>query len=212
MSPEEMQEQAEDSGLFRIEPEFTWLYPWFRLHYKLSVILPQGNPDIDYGWSALPFGESYSANNTAVANLINGATSESDPLAIADLAMGSLVQMTAYLLMGKSVAAVWLAIGLYLGWTVFRTAQAVMMGKGATGWLIGFVMALIGSVVAFALEGVYKAEKFLTSAARWFVDDVSLMARLHGFWLNFFDITTLALAVIDFANMAICATMFLASL
>jgi len=52
-TPEQMQAEAEQSGGLIIWHEFTWSYPWYRLHIKLNL-----NPTIDIGFNPiLPGGE-----------------------------------------------------------------------------------------------------------------------------------------------------------
>jgi hypothetical protein len=54
-TPEQMQKEAEQSGWFRVEPEFSWWYPWYRLHVKVNI-----NPMIDIGFNPiLPGGETW---------------------------------------------------------------------------------------------------------------------------------------------------------
>ena len=45
-TPEQMQQEAEQSGWFRVEPEFSWWYPWFRLHFIGQYV---GETVIDVG-------------------------------------------------------------------------------------------------------------------------------------------------------------------
>jgi hypothetical protein len=53
---EQMQQQAQDSGWISVYSEWSWWYPWYRLHVKIDV-----NPTIDVGFSpVLPGGETYS--------------------------------------------------------------------------------------------------------------------------------------------------------
>ncbi|MCK4481807.1 hypothetical protein KAU55_01170 [Candidatus Bathyarchaeota archaeon] len=52
-TPEELQAEAEDEGWLEIWHEFTWWYPWYRLHVKTNI-----NPVIDVGFNPLlPGGE-----------------------------------------------------------------------------------------------------------------------------------------------------------
>jgi hypothetical protein len=52
---EEMQKEAEQSGWLSIWHEFTWWYPWYRLHVKIDI-----NPMIDIGFNPiLPGGETW---------------------------------------------------------------------------------------------------------------------------------------------------------
>jgi hypothetical protein len=41
-TPEQMEAEARTKGWSRVDPKFSCWYPWFRLHYKLNVNLPQG--------------------------------------------------------------------------------------------------------------------------------------------------------------------------
>jgi len=52
-TPEQLQQEAEQSGALTVWHEFTWWYPWYRLHIKIHV-----NPTIDIGFNPiLPGGE-----------------------------------------------------------------------------------------------------------------------------------------------------------
>ena len=44
-TPEQMQAEAEQSGWLSIWHEFSWWYPWYRLHVKINI-----NPRIRVGW------------------------------------------------------------------------------------------------------------------------------------------------------------------
>jgi hypothetical protein len=49
-TPEQIQQEAEQSGQLRPEPRFSWSYPWFTLHYILSV---EDEDVLDIGLAAL---------------------------------------------------------------------------------------------------------------------------------------------------------------
>lgn len=52
-TPEQMQQEAEQSGWLTIWHEFSWWYPWYRMHVKINI-----NPTIDVGFNPiLPGGE-----------------------------------------------------------------------------------------------------------------------------------------------------------
>lgn len=54
-TPEEMQAEAEQGGWFSTWHEWSWWYPWYRLHVKISI-----NPTIDVGFNPLlPGGETW---------------------------------------------------------------------------------------------------------------------------------------------------------
>ena len=58
-TPEEMQAEAESSGWLRLEPRFSWWYPWYRLHIQINV-----NPRIHVGFNPLlPGGEVWDWEN-----------------------------------------------------------------------------------------------------------------------------------------------------
>lgn len=213
-SPEEMQQEAQNKGWVRVEPEFSWWYPWFRLHFKLNVNLPQGNPNIDHGWAILPFGESYAANDMTVANIMNDAANEGDPWAILDFMTGSIIQVGIYLAIGRTITGIIAAIALYSMYTAIRTIQLLFSSAGnSRAWLIAFISTLIGVSGTMALGGIFKVGRFLTSTSRWILGQVhSLVNSMHAFELNFFDITGLAFAFIDFGLMAFYLNMYLASI
>jgi len=48
MSPEDVQKQAEQEGALTFWHEWSWSYPWYRLHVKIHV-----NPTIDLGFNPL---------------------------------------------------------------------------------------------------------------------------------------------------------------
>jgi hypothetical protein len=56
-SPEELQQQAEQDGTLRVWHEFSWWFPWYRIHY-VSVV--SGVAEYDMGNSPLPFADTFS--------------------------------------------------------------------------------------------------------------------------------------------------------
>lgn len=54
-TPEQMQAEAEQSGWLTIWHEFSWWYPWYRIHY---VSLYSGSREFDLGMSPLPFADT----------------------------------------------------------------------------------------------------------------------------------------------------------
>lgn len=54
-TPEELQAEAESSGWLRVEPEFSWWYPWYRLHFIGEY---DGEPLIDVGVAIFPGADS----------------------------------------------------------------------------------------------------------------------------------------------------------
>jgi len=67
-TPEQMQEEAEDSGWLTTWHEFTIWYPWYRLHFVYW-----GSPIVqfDVGISLLPFGDSITYAETFVQKIMS---------------------------------------------------------------------------------------------------------------------------------------------
>lgn len=55
-TPEQMQAEAEQSGWLTVWHEFSWWYPWYRLHVR---VLENGLMMFDIGMSVLPFGDIF---------------------------------------------------------------------------------------------------------------------------------------------------------
>jgi len=54
-TPEQMEQEARDDGWLQLWPEFSWSYPWFRLHVKINI-----NPKIEIAFNpVLPGGEFF---------------------------------------------------------------------------------------------------------------------------------------------------------
>jgi hypothetical protein len=220
-TPEQMQKEAEQSGWLRIEPEFSWWFPWFRLHYKLDVNLPQGNPKMDYGWSPLPFGESSNANEPALANIMNDATEGEDPYALAEffavLAVPFIIQATAAYIAGRSILGIVVAtllygafLGVYTAVTYARAAgnpKAFLMAFMGAGFVEMTSLFLIGG------EGAVNLIRLLTTGGRLVLQKIHHpLQALHALKLGFFAITNAIFALMDFAVMAFYLSMYLRSI
>jgi hypothetical protein len=55
---EQVQQQAQNSGWLSVYSEWSWWYPWYRLHFKISISDPT---TIDAGASLLPGGSTQSS-------------------------------------------------------------------------------------------------------------------------------------------------------
>jgi hypothetical protein len=220
-SPEEMKRQAENSGWFWVEPEFSWWFPWFRLHYRLDVNLPQGNPEMDYGWSPLPLGESSDANSTALANIINDATEGSDPWALAEffgvIAIPFIIQAAAAHFLGRTVAGIAWATAFYGAFLALYSAVVYVRADGnPKAWLMAFMSAAFVEMATLFLppcSGVVGIVRFLTTGGRLVLGKIqdSLQA-LHALKLGFFAITGAIFALMDFAVMVFYLSMYLQSI
>ena len=213
-TPEQLQQEAENSEWLRIEPEFSWWYPWFRLHYKLNVNLPQGNPNIDYGWSPLPFGESYSANNHALANILNDGSSSIQQDVIVSYYIGVLLQFGIGIFLGRTGIYAAIAIGVYAAYSL-ASAWFTYTSSGAKpeAWLNAFIASAISGTCGLAFGGIQSVISLLTSTSRLVMGKIQSV--LHSLWaqgLNFFNIVGAAFALIDFAFMVFYLSMYLASI
>lgn len=64
----QMQQNAQNSGWLSIYNEWSWWYPWYRLHFKITVSDPT---TIDAGVSLFPGGSTQSSNNVTIFNQFN---------------------------------------------------------------------------------------------------------------------------------------------
>ncbi len=213
-TPEQMEQEAKDSEWFWGEPRFSWSYPWFRLHFVLSVDLPQGNPNIDYGWSFLPFGESYSANHDVIAGIIN----EFGSLGFrADVLMAPfvtiIIQYIAARMAGMTALGVLLAIAIYTSVSILQTlALYFLTGQDSKSWLGAFLTSAISCTMGLVLTAT-GVLKWLTSAARLLFGQISSVIKsMNALKLNFLDVTGIAFAFIDFALMIVYLRLYLASI
>jgi hypothetical protein len=67
-TPEQMQQEAEQSGWLTVWHEFSWSYPWYRMHVRVNV-----NPTIDIGFNPiLPGGEVAEWNGLGFFSSLSG--------------------------------------------------------------------------------------------------------------------------------------------
>jgi hypothetical protein len=220
-TPEEIQQEAKQSPWFKIEPEFSWWFPWFRLHFKLDVDLPQGNPKLDHGWSGLPGGESNSADNAVLANVMNDASSGDNVQELIGLFVGCalpfIIQAGVAYFLGRSGTAIIVASVFY---GVFLAAQMIWLyltsAKTAKTWLMAFMsvtFVLLASLAIPEASGVVGFWKFLTTTSRIILQKIQYpLQSLHAMKMNFFDITSAIFALMDFAVMVVYLTVYLSSI
>jgi hypothetical protein len=220
-TPEQLQAEAEQSGWFWVEPWFSFFYPWFRLHYRLSVNLPHGNPNLNYGWSPLPFGESSSANETALANIMNDATEGDDPYALAEffavIAVPFIIQATTARLVGRSLVGIAVAAAVYGAFLAAYKAWTCIRADGNPRvWLMAFMSAVFVEFASLFLiggEGAVKLLYFLNTAGRLILQKIcNPLQALHALKLNFFDITSGIFALMDFAVIVLYLSMYFQSI
>jgi hypothetical protein len=212
-SPKEMQKQAQDSGWLSIYDGWSWGYPWYRLHYKLSANLPQGNPKLDYGWSPLPFGDSCSADNVVLAKMLNDASTVSGPNMVQDYLVGVMIQYGAALLFGCTPMTAAMAIVLYAAYSI---SSSILLyeasGGNSKAWLLASIASAIGGTAGLVLSGLSSVGSFLTSVGRL------ILGKIQSVWyscvakgLGFFTIVGFAFALMDFAFAAFYLGMYISS-
>jgi hypothetical protein len=209
-TPEQLQAEAESSGWLRIEPEFSWWYPWYRLHLVLDVNLPQGHLSMDYGWTFLPFGQCLEMNEVA-AEVFNDMAANIARELITSYFIGKLAQHVASLLLGKTLAGTVVAIAGYAFYSGISTLLIYKQsGDNPFAWLVGFISSAVGGTFGAFRDGLEKLKGFLTAASRRLQREIShIMNSCWARGLNFFDITGIAFALIDFAFMVFDLIQFL---
>jgi hypothetical protein len=155
-TPEQMQQEAEESGWLSIWHEFTWWYPWYRLHFKFTM----NGAKIDVGFNpALPGGETveYSGLESAFPQLTAepGLTPEEIAQiveeAVVEAAIGTLTaSVTAIAAANTRIPfATAVALGVYAGFLTGMVAYAWSIYSSgaqtkAKAFLIGLVVDLWG--------------------------------------------------------------------
>jgi hypothetical protein len=216
---DQMQKEADSSGWFRVDTEWSWWYPWFRLHYKLDVNLPQGNPKLDYGWSPLPFGCSYNANTATLASVMNSAAEGSDPQALA-MFFGAatvpfLIQAVAAIVVGQTVAGIGWAVLLYaIALGGLTLATCINANGNPNYWLMAFLSAAFVEMAELFLPlgSATDIYALLNTVVRGAMPTVlsALQTVLDN--LGFLSVTGAIFALMDFAAMVFYLGMYLTSL
>jgi hypothetical protein len=211
-TPEEIEQEAKDKEWLSIKHKFTWWYPWYRMDFKLSVNLPQGNPNIDYGWSPLPFGESYKASDNVIADIMNEfASLEFKAELLMAPIVNVLIQYIAARVAGMTGFGVGLAMAIYSLYSLTSAFTFYLLSEqNPKSWLGAF----LGSAISATMGLVLKASavlKGLTSVARLALLKIQhVMNSLWAMRLNFFDITGIAFVFLGFAFMALYLGLYLA--
>jgi hypothetical protein len=65
---DQMQQQAQNSGWLSVYSEWSWWYPWYRLHFKITISDPT---TIDAGVSLLPGGSTQSSEGLEIFSQLN---------------------------------------------------------------------------------------------------------------------------------------------
>jgi hypothetical protein len=217
-TPEEMQQEAEQSGWLTVWHEFTWWYPWYRCHLKINCTLPQGQLYIDYGWSPLPFGSTFECNEVA-AFMINDLANQVYDVGkevLLNLVRGYFtalfIQHFAAWLLGKTLAGFVAAILMYSGVCLAETwLLHANSGDDPYAWLTAFMASAIGGTLGLFKAGLDTLVNWLTAAGRRLMQEIShFMNSCWARGLDFLDITGIAFSIIDFAFAALYLMQFVA--
>ena len=138
-TPEQIQAEAEQNGWLQIWPEFSWSYPWFRLHVKISI-----NPTIEVAFNpVLPGGEWWNWT-TAGLQLFAEVTEEIWQDIILDLVGVFISYATAKALSFGSIAVGLIAEGVKAAFQYgFLWASWNDMSKMLAMSLANFIMGLV---------------------------------------------------------------------
>jgi hypothetical protein len=107
-TPEQMQQDAQNSGWLSIHSKWSWGIPWYRLHFVLNVPLsPYGTIYVDCGFSPLPFGTSFDANATVFVLMLNDIGTAIATDVTLGLATDYIIQRVAAGLAGRTIVGNW---------------------------------------------------------------------------------------------------------
>jgi len=175
-TPEQLQEEAEQNGWLSTWHEWSWWYPWYRLHVKINI-----NPTIDIGFNPiLPGGETYQWEGLEIfaevlAEFIEELTIDIVMLFLEYvLAKGlSIVPITwvpaAITLALKFGTQLWLLLNAWSNQAKMLAVALVnfVMALIATRVSIGvaFINALFNIMYAGTISALYKLQNELIGAA-----------------------------------------------
>jgi hypothetical protein len=210
-TPEQLEQEAKDKGWLSIKHEFTWWYPWYRCHLMLDVDLPQGHLHIDYGWTALPFGQTFKANEV-IAYIFNDMTANIAWDVIESFFVGLFIQHAAALVLGRTLIGTVIAIGAYLAYSLLNVIKLYRdSGDNPNAWLAASIASTISGTFGLFESKLKGLIDFLTAVSRQVRGKISHI--MNSFWargLNFFNITVIAFSLIDFALTVFYLTQYLA--
>jgi hypothetical protein len=175
-TPEELQQEAEDSGWLSTWHEFTWWYPWYRLHIKINI-----NPVIDVGFNPLlPGGETWFWDGLEIFAEVIAEFVEELAIDIGILFLEYIVAKGLSMVPITWVPAViaLTAKGLTQGWLLWTdwNNQAKMLAVSLVNFAMGlialrasigvaFINALFNIVYAPTMSALYLLQNKLITAA-----------------------------------------------
>jgi hypothetical protein len=138
-TPEQMQQEARQSGALTVYNEWSWWYPWYRLHFVGNW---NGETLIDVGVAALPFADTGYLPDTTFKGKMNEWLGK-----IVFNVLTSLVVTEFALWAASNLGPIYFGLVL-LGYIVYKSA---MLG---TGWnsVESLYVSLVSTVVSTAIS------------------------------------------------------------
>jgi hypothetical protein len=190
-TPEEMQQDAQDSGWFDVYSEWSWWYPWYRLHVKIHV-----NPTIDIGFNPiLPGGETHGWDGLERFAAVTEEALEDVGLDLAGMFAEYVVAKVTSIvdpIIGIVVEATKLGVGLVLLCAWWEDIVAV----GAAA-LVSFLMGLVAINTDIAGSFLLAICKLIVgsaaSALQWICDQmlqiVCTAMLISRWWIDAMEVT-----------------------
>jgi hypothetical protein len=183
-TPEQIQQEAQNSGWLSIYNEWSWWYPWYRMHIKIHI-----NPTIDVGFNPiLPGGESWFLENLDVFGAIVSEVLEDVTIDVVGLFVTYLVAKATSVwnpAVGVIAEAVkfFIQIGLLVAFN--WNSKMELLAAAAVSIIMGFI-ALSANLGKKFLQALYgwtsSAATAALSALHWKLLDVLFVASFTARW------------------------------
>ena len=160
MSPAEMQQEAEQSGALTIWHEWSWTYPWYRLHVKVHV-----NPTIHVGFNPILLGGEIAEWNDL--NFFNGLRDE----------VLQTVGIEAFGLVATYLLAKYLSIGSFTAGILTELVKiGFQVGFLFPGW--NSAEGMLASAVMSAVMLLFALTNFASTVSNFLVRIIDELAWL----------------------------------
>ncbi|MGB8780311.1 MAG: hypothetical protein WCD81_06635 [Candidatus Bathyarchaeia archaeon] len=157
-TPQEMQKQAEQNGTLKVKNQWSWWYPWYRVHYQF---IPNGTVEYDYGVSPLPFGNTLAytkyMNNTVVNFVLNANLAILSAITLSEY-QGYIISMLGPAgFLGALIISLTTKLGaLAANWNSVGGLESILAGS-AVSMGVGLLKNL-GSIIEIVSETMGMAE------------------------------------------------------
>jgi len=204
-TPEQLQAEAEQSGWLSFWHEFSWWYPWYRLHVKINV-----NPTIDIGLNPiLPGGETYFWDGL---EFFQGLTEE----IITDIMLDIVGLFTAYFVARKfsffnpavgvlmEIAKFFVQLGLLVLSPEWANRGVKLLGSGI-GSILMALLAIKVEIAEALVNALIRLCKWVASAMmRLFtvlMEILKVEQLISRWWIDVIEVAgDFALGVLAFAR------------